>query len=321
MAIPYYTAASAGSTDATGAWTHTSLAANTVGDFYVVQVLQDGTAASPAIVSVTNAENLAGTDNVLTYVGEFDVGSAVAASQHIWVGRATATSAMVITGSNAGGDDVYVRVYRFRGVNTGTAISDVIENVTAGSTVNSAGTSATASDASVTTLGLDRLALNLIAVNDDNVIAEFSGETGGDWAFPTSPYAESGGTDGAIGLQVAVPGLLGILDMQGTVSDIVGETGTEERRAQSFSLGSDATIIGITLQLAVVGTPTDNLVVEIQTNSAGAPSGTVVGSGGTIPGSDMSPTVALVRPHRVSLSASLTASTTYWVVVSRSGGR
>jgi hypothetical protein len=209
---PSYVNASTGTTDATGAWTHTSAAPAAAGNILIVQALQDGTAADVSITSVTNAEDLAGTDNTLTSIGEFAVGSGPNASQHLWIGRALSTSAMVITGANAGGDDVYVRVYEFANINTGTALTDVIENASAGATVNSSGTSATASDAGVTTLGSNRLALNFVAVNDDNAISEFTGESGGDWALAVSPYAASGGTDGAIALQIAEIAAAGTID-------------------------------------------------------------------------------------------------------------
>ena len=204
MAIAYVTA-STGTTDAGGAWTHTSAAPGAAGRIYIVQVVQDGTSASNAAIdSVTNAENLAGTDNTLTYIGEFDIGSAVAASQHLWIGRSLNTSAMVITGSNAGTDDIYVRVYEFSGVSTGTTLSTVIENVTAGTATNGAGTGTTVNDTGVTTLGPNRLALQFMGFNDDlgGFNGSFTGETGGDWATVAS-YGTSTGTDGGTNLNTA----------------------------------------------------------------------------------------------------------------------
>lgn len=195
MAAPTFVAASAGTTDATGAWTHTSAAPGAAGRILIVQALQDGTAADISITSVTNAEDLAGTDNVLTKIGEFDVGSAVAASQHLWIGRSLSTSAMVITGANAGGDDVYVRVYEFQNGNVGTTINDVIENGSAGATVNTAGTAVSIQDSAVTTLGVDRLALQFIAANDDIGIPDNSELT---WLQVVAEYADAGGTDGMI---------------------------------------------------------------------------------------------------------------------------
>lgn len=322
MAVPSYRQASTGTTDATGAWTHTGPVPFAAGNFYLVHVLQDGVAADVAIDSVTNAEALDGTDNTLTKIGEFDVGSAVAASQHLWVGRALNTSAMVITGSNAGGDDVYVRVYEFFNVSTGTTLAEVIENSSAGGTTNSAGTSATAEDASVTTLGYDRLVVNLVGVNDDNAISEFTGETGGDW-FLQESYADSGGTDGAIGLQLAYVGPLSINPgFNSTTAEIVGGTAgageDNQQQAQSFSLTSGATIASVICVMQKVSSPTDDMQVEIQTDSGGAPSGTLVGATGSVPAADIT---AFDTAVTFTVNATLSASTTYWVVMKRSGAR
>ena len=205
LAAVSYVTSSAGGTDAGGAWSHTSAAPGAAGRIYIVQLVQDGTSASNAAIdSVTNAENLAGTDNTLTYIGEFDVGSAVAASQHLWIGRSLNTSAMVITGSNAGTDDLYFIVHEFSGVSAGTTLATVIENVTAGSTVSGAGTSTTVADAGVTTLGPNRLALNFLGFNDDltGFDGSFTSETGGDWATVIS-LGTSVGTDAAVNLQTA----------------------------------------------------------------------------------------------------------------------
>jgi len=213
MAAPTYITASTGTTDAGGAWSHTSAAPGAAGRIYIVQVVQDGTGANTISVdSVTNAENLAGTDGVLTSIGEFNIGSAVAASQHLWIGRSLNTSAMVITGGNTGTDDLYIRVYEFSGVSTGTTLATVIENATAGSTTTGAGTSTTVADASVQTLGTNRLALNFIGTNDDLTIGgSFTGETGGDWASVAS-YGTSTGTDAALNLNTATIASAGTID-------------------------------------------------------------------------------------------------------------
>jgi hypothetical protein len=318
VAAPSYVNASTGSTDATGAWSHTSAAPAAAGNILLVQVLQDGTAADVAIDSVTNAENLAGTDNILTKIGEFNVGSAVAASQHLWIGRALSTSAMVITGSNAGGDDVYVRVYEFKDVNTGTAITDVIENGTAGSTANSAGTGTTVSDAAVTTLGVDRLILNLVAANDDVAIAAFTGETGGDWREMVAEYVDAGGTDGMLQLQASYPGAAAYFGGTTALGNIFGATGSAEMQAQSFASGAGGTVTNIILYARKTLAPTDDLVVEIQTDSAGVPSGTAVGSSASVNGTALTTTFV---PTSFPVSATLSASTTYWIVMRRSGAR
>jgi hypothetical protein len=219
MAAPTFVQASAGGTDASGAWTtgSTLFPGNfTLGNVMIFQVVQDGTAASPTVDTVQfKLEDLTGTDSALTSIGEFNIGSPTSASQHLWIGRvaAGASNFATITGSNAGGDDLYWRYYEFTNVNTGTLLSQVIENGSAGSTSNGTpGTSTTIADTGVTTLGPDRLALNFIGVNDDPAIDAFAGETGGDWVEAVAEYAEASGTDGALSLQTAAMPTAGTID-------------------------------------------------------------------------------------------------------------
>lgn len=213
MTAPTYSSTGGFTTDTGGAWSATSANSPGIGTFIVVHVVQDGTAdGTVSITSVTNAENLAGTDNVLTSLGAFDIGASQEAIHHVWLGRMTvAGSAMVITGANSGTDDIYVVIHFFLDVSTGGTIGTVIENSTAGSTTVSNGTSATASDATVTTLGVDRLAVNLLGINDDNSFVDFTGESGGTWVLRSS-YAESGGTDGACYLVTAAMPTAGTID-------------------------------------------------------------------------------------------------------------
>jgi len=176
MAAPSYVNAGTGATDAGGAWSYTCQASAAAGRVFIVQILQDGTTTG-AVTSVvgTNIENLGGTDNVWTAVAVNQaVGSSTAALQHIYIGRALSTSAPTISGANSTSEDLYIRSYQFTDVSTGTTLATVIENGTAGATANGVATSNTAADTGVTTLGVDRLALNLVGVGDDNGIATFS---------------------------------------------------------------------------------------------------------------------------------------------------
>lgn len=214
MAAPTFVTASTGSTDATGAWAHTSAVPSAVGNVYIVQVLIDGVAGGTvSIDSVTNAENLAGTDNVLLEFPDlYAVGSPQAGNQKLWIGRSTSTSAMVITGSNTSGDDLYIRAYEFTNVSTGTTLATVIEETTAGTVTNGAATSATCADTSVTTLGVDRLACNFGAITDDaSGIALFAGATGGTWAHFQS-YETAGGTDGTVFFEDAAMATAGTIN-------------------------------------------------------------------------------------------------------------
>jgi len=310
--------ASTGTTDAMGAWSHTAAAPDQAGNVYIVQVLQDGTNATrPSITSVTNAENLAGTDNVLTYIGEFPVGSATIGYQHLWIGRALNTSAMVITGANAGNDDVYVRVFEYADVNVGTALADVIENVTAGSTTNNADTSATIADADVTTLGPDRLCLNFVAGTDDNSLDPFTGETGGKWVESFQEYADSAGTDGVISQQTAFICSFGTSKGLTLTDSIQGTGGTFEELAQRFNLVT-LTVASVYVVIRKIGDPTDKLIIEFQTDSGGLPSGTRTGTSSSIDSLDLT---TKFRTYRLSATATLSSANTYYLVLRRDGSR
>lgn len=197
MTIPTFSKAGTGATDAGGAWSYTCHTPTAAEYFFIVAVVIDGTGSIVTVTSITNAEDLAGTDNVLTYVGDWNLGSPTAAHLRLWAGRSLSTSVPVITGANSGTDDVYVISYEFANVKTlalgGTSWATVAE----GGTFNIFGTSNTASDSDVTTAGKDRLAVNVLGINDDNPFAGFTGQTGGTWTTRSS-YAESTGTDGAI---------------------------------------------------------------------------------------------------------------------------
>lgn len=215
MAAPTYNGAQIGATDAGGAWSYNL--STGIGDVYIVQVLQDG-ATSGAVAATTfgaGVANLAGTTSAMDYLGEFPVGASSEALQHLWIGRGVAAGGS-IAGTNSTSEDLYIRQYRFATVRTiaggGISVATVIENGTAGATVNSTGTSTTVADASVTTLGADRLAVNLVAANDDIALDAFTGQSGGTWVEAVAEYAEASGTDGAIQLQTAAMASAGTID-------------------------------------------------------------------------------------------------------------
>lgn len=202
MAAPSYRSSSSGQTDAGGTWSFTLAAGAVNGSFLIIQMLQDGaTSGAVALTSSTHIFDLAGSAGA-TYLGAFAVGASSEAIQHIWIGRTDSTGC-TIGGTNSTSEDLYVVCHAFDNVSAGTTLGTVIENGSAGATANGTGTSNTAADTGITTLGPDRLALNLIAVNDDNAIATLSGQTGGTWAEAITEYAEASGTDGAIALDIA----------------------------------------------------------------------------------------------------------------------
>lgn len=208
-----------GATDAGGAWSLSSgNSPATIGDIILLAILQDGSSANNAIaITGTGAgvvENLAGTDNTWTQIGTvgFAVGSPTAAFLYLYLARVIGTgSLLTYSGTNSGSDDIYAKAWEFTGVSTGTTLATVIENG-GGTTGTVVGTSATASDAGVTTNGADRLAVNILGINDDNPFTTFTGMTGGTWVDSGDGYADATGTDGAVYMSYATMASAGTID-------------------------------------------------------------------------------------------------------------
>lgn len=85
------------------------------------------------------------------------------------------------------------RMYAFRGVD-----SSIYESSGSNADINTSIT-----HAAVTTTGINRTAVCLVTVNDDNTMADMTGETGGDWTRPVSDYLHTTSLDGALGIQTA----------------------------------------------------------------------------------------------------------------------
>lgn len=166
-------------------------------------VLQDGTSGSVSLTSTDIDINaLDGTNGTMTFLGEFSVGSAAVAKIHIWLGR-KATGNQPQFNVSSGGDDMFCVSHEFNDVNAGSTIASVLENSSAGSTTSGAATNGTVADSDVVTLGVDRLAVNVVGISDDNAIAAFTGMSGGTWAEPVDNFASATGTDASIGIQTA----------------------------------------------------------------------------------------------------------------------
>jgi hypothetical protein len=202
MALPAFVQAGAGFADTTGTGTVEIASGVTVGNIIILHGLADVTGELPNPTTITGIENLAGTASAMTFQASVAVGSPQSGNQFVYVGRATATSVSVLLTTHVGGGDHFTRLYEFSGVTSGTTFAAIAENGGAAS-AQASGTSDTIDDVGVTTNAADRLAVNLIAVNDDNPLAAFSGQTGGTWVEPVEEFASATGTDGCIGIQVA----------------------------------------------------------------------------------------------------------------------
>jgi len=98
----------------------------------------------------------------------------------------------------------------------------------------------------------------------------------------------------------------------------INDTTIREKQAQSFQFTNSGTLETITFHAgATGGTPTDNLIFSIYTDNAGEPSATLLGSESLASASWVQNDFNTIT---FSPAISLTAATTYWVVVERDGG-
>jgi hypothetical protein len=103
-----------------------------------------------------------------------------------------------------------------------------------------------------------------------------------------------------------------------TVEITFGDGAGVQKYGQSF-VAPAASLTQVGLALYKMNAPTDNVVVEIQTNAGGDPSGTVVATVATVPAASISTDIVTPPLVLYPVAISLTASATYWVVVYRSG--
>ena len=87
--------------------------------------------------------------------------------------------------NDSGDEGWFGRMYRFTGNNQTSPIE--------GSSTTSVYSTTTAEDADVITAGVDRLAVQLVAHDDVDTVASFTGELGGDWTEATAEYTDNSG--------------------------------------------------------------------------------------------------------------------------------
>lgn len=138
-------------------------------------------------------------------------------------------------------------------------------------------------------------------------------EHAGNAATSTDDYLAT--VDGYATLGLTVNGIYS--RYSGSLSAIVGNSSANAKIAQKIVTRASGTnqITQLQFGLFKSGSPTDNVIVEIQTDSAGAPSGTALASwsyaGSSILGASS------IKTETV--AGLLSNSTTYWLVISRSG--
>lgn len=206
MALPVFVQAGTGVAITAG--TSTLSIANTVaGRLIVLQYIEDGSAPFDSSTSnVVNISNLAGTANSITAFGARAVGSPTTAAQLLSFGRSTAGGTCSIDVTK-GSHDCFAILYEIKQVSAGTTVAAILENDSsggAGTALNSVGTSTTIADALVETnpAHFNNLACQFVAVAADQVVPEFTGETGGTWV-KRAEFTSASGTAASVGLQTA----------------------------------------------------------------------------------------------------------------------
>lgn len=102
----------------------------------------------------------------------------------------------------------------------------------------------------------------------------------------------------------------------GTTGPISGASGSNEEQAQSFQLVLEWTVSTLELFLSKIGSPTDNLFVDIVSTLGGS----VIATSNTVSAAGLSSTAAWIA-FTFSSPPSLSAGTTYYIVLRRSGAR
>lgn len=283
--------------------------------------LQADSAGSPSGSALATSDTLAGSAITAgsAYIYSFTISASLSANTTYWIvlkrsgARSTSSHYYVVQSNPLASPITTVAKTSDSGV-WSTNTNDISFAIgAAGGAGTEVGTSTTVADAGMIVLGRERLVLNFVGINDDNAISAFTGMTGGTWAEAVAEYADSGGTDASVGLQIASD--VGILDVLSSVTASYGfgRVTTQQRAAESFTaLGNTVTVA---VALRIFGSPSDNAVVEIQTDSAGSPSGTVLGSA-SISAATLTTTSTA---YTFDIAATLAANSTYWLVFRRSG--
>lgn len=107
-----------------------------------------------------------------------------------------------------------------------------------------------------------------------------------------------------------------------TLSDMGRNTTSGQKKAIRIIPRTNITAASINIILSKNGSPGDNAQIEIDTDSAGSPSGTPItnGTSNGISGAGLSSLVGNQQAFTFASAFSLTAGTTYWAVIERSAG-
>ena len=201
MGIPAYAAAGDGAaTDTNGGALNVPYPAGiSAGHLLLAHIYYDGSAAAPSTPAGWTEMG-----------GPYNVHDDTPSSRHWLYGKIAAgtESGTESFGTVAATTLRMGRMYRFTGVASAT-LAECYEDLDGAEF----GYSADVTDNSVTTSGANRLALNLVAWDDDNVTpAVFDGESGGNWVEAVGDYESALAGDGTIYLMYAEMASAGTID-------------------------------------------------------------------------------------------------------------
>jgi hypothetical protein len=195
MGVPIPVGAGTGVAITTGTST-VSKTGCTEGNLIFLHTYENGVANDSTRSNITNIESIDGTPEDLSHTDWRDVGPGPSGHHLVSYGRVMAdgTCSVDLTVGASGGD-VFARLYEVEDVIAGAA---VLEDVDFGAANNT-----TVEDISVTPVTLPAAALNFIAIDTNETVVAYTGETGGDWTEFAAEFATATGAAATLSLQIA----------------------------------------------------------------------------------------------------------------------
>jgi len=210
MTLPAFVGASNASYIAAG--THVTLTKSgcQAGNLIICHTMIDLNSGFSDYTNITNAQDLTGTSASMSTFSTIPIGLTPTGKQETRMGRAIAAGTVSMdVGHDLGTASMFAQFFEFSGVIAGPKVAE--NNRAFNETSNPGGNWTYGQDTTtsiiapnIVTGGEDRLAVNFMAVNGNQALAEYSGETGGDYVKPIAEFSSGLGTAGSIGFQMAL---------------------------------------------------------------------------------------------------------------------
>lgn len=200
MPAPAFVQASSGFAFTTGSGNVATLAGTTATNLLLIHVVEDGFSLDWNIGGYANIENLNGTDNDAGFLWvDSNVGGLPSAGHTLLIARSLGGTAQWTLDVGASGNDLFTRMYEFSGVITTTTTNDTTcEN---GATPvpdfshTNAGDGISISGVAVTSNGDNRLAVQIIGINNNRTFSPLTG-----WDEPVVEFNSATGTAATLGI-------------------------------------------------------------------------------------------------------------------------